>query len=80
MPASELMEWSAFERVHGTILIHERVELMVAILCSLIANVYSDKRRYKPADFLPKWDGENRVQSVEDMISTLDVALSKRGT
>lgn len=67
------MQWAAFERVHGPILLHDRIEVMVAQLCAVMSGG-------KPADFLPKWDEETRGQSVESMLAVIDSAVaSARG-
>lgn len=69
MDARELVEWSAFERLYGPVLIHERVDVAAAH----IAFMLSDGKR--PADdFMPDWGAahnERPRQSVEDMIGVL---------
>lgn len=57
LPSSLLTEWVAFERVHGPILIHERLEAMVAVLCAVVSGKGAD-----PVDFLPPWDEVKREE------------------
>ena len=51
---------------------------MIAILCSLHANIHSD-RRFTPADFMPSWDGprEREKQSPESMIAAFESVLGR---
>ena len=58
--ARDLLEWEAFERVHGPVLVGDRVDLMLAQVCAILAggNV---------ADFLPPW--AKHKQTAEEMIS-----------
>jgi hypothetical protein len=57
LPARELAEWAAFERVEGPFL-HQRLDYATAMICYVLASVNSDgKRRYRVEDFLPQWDG-----------------------
>lgn len=49
-------EWSAYERVYGSLLVHERIDAGFALLGMLIAQTNSDgRRRYKQRDFMPEW-------------------------
>lgn len=50
----ELSEWAAYEQVSGPIG-PERADLHAAIISSTVANAFS-KRKFAPADFMPKWD------------------------
>jgi len=56
MTTRELMRWAAFERVHGPILVHERVDTAGAIVASTVAKL--GETNASPADFLPRWDSE----------------------
>jgi len=53
----ELTAWAAYERVTGP-LGPERADIQAAIIASTIANANQGKRgrRFKPEDFLPRWD------------------------
>lgn len=54
MPAAELIEWTAFERVYGPILVHERIDFGFATLTYYLVSLLSQKRqRRKLAKFLP---------------------------
>lgn len=48
------MEWVAFERVHGPLLLHERIDYMGAMICTVLANLYS-KHPIPFRRFLPPW-------------------------
>jgi hypothetical protein len=71
--ARELQEWSAFERVTGPILLHERIEVSNAFVAMTMASAMSDgSRQLKLEDFIPHWDEtESREQSPEDMMAAL---------
>ena len=69
LSGADLMEWSAFEQLHGPLLITERIDAAAASICALIANVMgAGKKRYQPSDFMPRWGGEV-AQSPEEMIA-----------
>jgi hypothetical protein len=73
--AAELQSWSAFERVHGPILAHERLEVSNGIVAMTLASMFSDgKRRLKLADFMPRWDSKATAdrQSPEEMIAAIE--------
>jgi hypothetical protein len=56
MTAGELIEWQAYERVFGSILVHERIDAGFAQVSLLLAKAYSDKgARYSMRDFMPPW-------------------------
>jgi hypothetical protein len=49
------MEWIAFERIEGTILIHERLDVAAALVAFTTAKVHGAKTvEFK--NFLPVWD------------------------
>lgn len=73
--SGELQSWSAFERVHGPILAHERLEVSNGIVAMTLASMFSDgKRRLKLADFMPRWDPKSDAdrQSPEEMIAAIE--------
>jgi len=56
MPASELIQWTAFEQVFGPILPHERIDFGFALLSYYFVSAFSQKRRkLRVRDFLPKY-------------------------
>lgn len=68
MPARELLEWAAFERVFGPLTVQERVDVAGAL--AAWASVGNPKR--SPRDFMPDWQSdEARTQDPEDMIAVL---------
>jgi len=61
----EFAEWQAYRRIEPWGL--ERGDLNAAMVCAVIANVNAAKgRRYKPSDFMPRFDAPRR-QSAEEM-------------
>ena len=80
MSAGELTEWMAFEQVHGPILMHERVDIGLAQLCTIMARLWGGKRDYRIKDFLPGWykrTGEDSVTAGFEML--LRMADSPKG-
>jgi len=63
-----LAEWAAFERLHGPLLVHERIDAAAATICATVASVFG-KRSYSPSDFMPKW--YQPEQSAEEQMSIL---------
>lgn len=43
-----------FERLHGPILLHERLDYGFALVSAVLASIF-DKRRHSPSEFVPKW-------------------------
>lgn len=66
MPASEYNRWKAFERMNGP-LGPTRDDILAGLLLNLTANVNRDpKKKSLPlADFIPKWDLANQVDTEE---------------
>jgi hypothetical protein len=54
MTSAELTEWMAYERVYGSVLAHERIDVGFAMLGTLVHNLWSKKPR-KIQDFMPSW-------------------------
>lgn len=50
MSARELLEWTAYEQVYGSLLIHERIDFGLA----LVAYMQSDGKG-ELRDFMPPW-------------------------
>lgn len=71
MSGRELMEWTAFERVHGPVLVHDRIDVGFAMLARTIANLLGN-RRFKIQHFLPPWLREAAEEaSVRDAFASL---------
>jgi hypothetical protein len=66
----ELQEWSAFERVFGPIVLHERIEVANAFVAMTIAAANGAKD-LKLEQFVPRWDGEPEGQTPDDIVATL---------
>ena len=54
MTMRDLMEWHAYERVYGPILVHERLDVGLAQIGLIMAKLWG-KGNPKPRDFLPVW-------------------------
>jgi hypothetical protein len=61
LSGEELGDWATFERLHGPILIHERIDAAGGLIAATIASVFS-KRGYAPTDFIPKWDAKPKPE------------------
>jgi hypothetical protein len=69
MTARELMEWAAYERVYGPLLVHERIDLGFAQLYYYLVSLLGQKKRgqrYSLRDFLPKWMRDLGRRSTDD--------------
>lgn len=56
MTSRELMEWSAYEQVYGSIIPHERIDAGFAQVSMILAQAFSSNgKRYRFRDFMPKW-------------------------
>jgi hypothetical protein len=56
MSSSELMAWTAFERIHGPLLVHERLDIGLAELSYYLVSIFSRKRtRLRFEKFLPPY-------------------------
>jgi hypothetical protein len=64
MPATELVEWEAFEDEFGPLLVHERIDWAVAFLVAQRAGSENVK------DFLPQWEREGQVH-IADWLSAI---------
>jgi hypothetical protein len=70
--ARDLMEWAAFERVQGPILIHDRIDAAFARLSASLSGTS------QPAeDFLPRWDTTEEPQSPQQMIAVFESAFAQ---
>ena len=74
----DLTEWAAFEQVYGPILVHERIDVAQAMICTILANSSGSKRRYELKDFLPRWDQAPRTDEVVGKMEQL-FGLAKGG-
>jgi len=57
MTSAELTEWAAYERVYGSIIPAERIDVGFAQLSWLMACLWGSKKRgeYRIRDFMPPW-------------------------
>jgi hypothetical protein len=57
MTSAELTEWAAYERVYGSIIPHERIDVGFAQLSWLMASLWGSRKRgdFKIRDFMPPW-------------------------
>ncbi|MFH1619217.1 MAG: DUF4035 domain-containing protein [bacterium] len=80
MPSYELTEWMAYDKIDP--FGQERADLRNGVLCALIANRFEmlgkkgRRRRYKPADFMPKFgkerdSSETMLQKVKQLNAML---------
>jgi DNA transposition AAA+ family ATPase len=67
-----LQEWSAFERVSGPILLHERIEVSNAFVAMTIAAANGGKD-LKLEQFIPQWDEQpKKEQTPDDIVRVLN--------
>lgn len=82
IPAAELTDWAAYERLSGT-LGPERADLHAGIIAAVIANVNRAKggRRFRPADFIPTWDrpGASTPQQMATLLKSWSKKIIRRG-
>lgn len=69
------MEWTAFERLHGPILLHERLDVGFAMLNYVTAKVAGAKS-VQPKDFLPQW-GKQESMSPEQLRATMESMVTR---
>jgi hypothetical protein len=70
------MEWAAFERVEGPLLLGERIDAAAALVAYVTAASHGTKIEGRPArfrDFLFTWDG--KPPSEEQSAAMLGMAL-----
>lgn len=65
MSAAEFAEWMAYYRLDP--FGEDRADLRTGILASVLANLFGGRRagRFKPLDFMPKFDRKRRQTSTE---------------
>jgi hypothetical protein len=63
------MEYVAYERVHGPLLMQDRLDVIGAQITWAIAALGGSHA--EPADFLPVWDEAAREQSDDDIIAAI---------
>lgn len=74
----ELTEWMTYEQVTGP-LGGRRSDVHMSVLASVVANSQRSKGRpLTPKDFLPAWDGKQRM-SAEDMFAAVSQANTALG-
>jgi hypothetical protein len=78
MTSAELTEWMAYERIYGSALIHERIDMGFAQLQWLLVRLWTKaKRNLTPADFMPAWyqelvrRGERKPEAVQQGFEAL---------
>lgn len=49
-----MTDWLAFEQVHGPLLVHERIDLGIALLTFRLVNLFS-RKSHRLREFLPPW-------------------------
>ena len=78
-PSRELTDWMAYEKMTGP-LGPERADLHAGIIAATIANANrgKGKRRFRPADFMPKWD-RPRATTPSAMANMLKTLTRKMG-
>jgi hypothetical protein len=54
LDASELHEWIAFHAIDPWT--EERADLRAGVIAATIANAHSRKGRFKPSDFMPRYE------------------------
>lgn len=74
MTSGELTEWMAFEQLHGPILAHERIDIGLAQVSTIMANAWG-RKRYKLREFLPAWWREATRKSAEDVDASFEALL-----
>lgn len=47
-----MTEWTAYEQVYGSLLIHERIDAGFAQVCMMLAQ---DGKRHTQREFMPPW-------------------------
>jgi hypothetical protein len=56
MTARELLEWAAYERVYGSILPHERIDVGFAQVSLILTKAFGKPgQRLTLRDFMPEW-------------------------
>jgi hypothetical protein len=75
--STELAEWAIYERDYGP-LGPGRADQLAALVSATIANAASVKRRYRPADFLPRWGaGRRRRQTPQEQLEIMRAFVSR---
>lgn len=66
MSSGELTEWAAYEQAYGPLLVHDRVDIGFAQVCTVLAHLLGKKSRHTIKDFLPAWWREALNKSERD--------------
>lgn len=77
MSSTELTEWTAYERVYGSLLPHERIDAGFAQVSWLMACLWGSKKRgeYKIRDFMPRWYQD--LTAADSVRSTFEAMLKQ---
>lgn len=70
MTTRELMEWVAYERVAGPILVHDRIDYATTQLSYIAARAAGSKAQ--PKKFLPPWHRKDTVTTFEQLLRMAD--------
>jgi hypothetical protein len=72
------MEWQAYERVYGSMLVHERIDAGFAQVSLILAQAFSSNgKRYKMRDFMPPWYQElTEEQAMRQELAALQGMVS----
>lgn len=80
MSSAELTEWMAYEQVAGP-LGPERIDQLVAMLASVVANANRAKgRKARPKDYLPQWDRRREQSWQEQLAAVKQINKALHGT
>lgn len=63
------MEWTAYEQVYGSLLIHERIDAGFALIAMMLAQ---DGKKHTQREFMPPWFLElTKEADLDRMIQTM---------
>ena len=78
MSGADLGEWEAFERLHGPILIQERIDVAQAMISASIYRAAGAKEA-EAKDFLPRWDGTLDLPGEDELLAKVRSAFDPKG-
>ena len=73
MTGADLAEWEVFERLHGPILLHERLDAVMASIGTAVYRAAGSKQTAKELfdALLPDWDGHRGVPDEDQLVANL---------
>jgi len=71
MTSAELTDWTAYERVYGPVLVHDRIDIGLAQVCLVLVKLLGQKSKHTLRDFLPAWWQELMKKPRRDETSVL---------